>query len=97
MVVHDNLSAVLELCCEWWGSYKILLPSLGVLDRHNTQRTFRVSIVCSLVEINFLVWGLRLGLGLRFGIQIKDWELGFALGDWELELVICEWELDIMD
>ena len=27
-----------------------------------------------IIEINFWVWGLRLGLGLRFGIQIKDWE-----------------------
>ena len=35
-----------------------------------------------IIEINFWVWGLRLGLGLRFGIQIKDWEFGFALGDW---------------
>ena len=54
-------------------------------------------MVIMIIEINFWVWGLRLGLGLRFGIQIKDWEFGFALGDWELELVICEWELDIMD
>ena len=50
-----------------------------------------------IIEINFWVWGLRLGLGLRFGIQIKAWDFGFALWDWELELVIYEWELDIMD
>ena len=50
-----------------------------------------------IIEINFWVWRLRLGSGLRFGIQIKAWEFGFALWDWELELVIYEWELDIMD
>ena len=54
-------------------------------------------LVIMIIEINFWVWGSRLGLGLRFGIQIKAWEFGFALWDWELELVIYEWELDIMD
>ena len=49
MVVHDNLSAVL-MCS---SSDIIFLTSLGVMDRHKTQKTFQVSIVCSLVEIIF--------------------------------------------